>query len=54
MKEFVALREKTYSYSTDNHDEDKKTKTLKSVWQKENLNLKIMSIVQKQLNLRIK
>ena len=45
MKEFFALREKTYSYSTDNHDEDKKTKTLKSVWQKENLNLKIMSIV---------
>ena len=27
MKEFVAIRAKTYSYLTDNNDEDKKAKT---------------------------
>ena len=29
LKEFVALRAKTYSYLTDNNDEDKKTKGIK-------------------------
>ena len=31
MKEFAALRAKTYNYSTDNSDEDKKAKDIKSV-----------------------
>ena len=31
LKEFVALKAKTYSYLTDNNDEDKKTKGIKSV-----------------------
>ena len=29
LKEFLALRAKTYSYLTDNNDEDKKTKGIK-------------------------
>ena len=31
MTDFAALRAKTYSYLTDNNDEDKKQKTQKSV-----------------------
>ena len=31
MKEFVALREKTYSYLKDNKEEDKKAKSTKSL-----------------------
>ena len=31
MKEFVVLREKTYSYLKDNKEEDKKAKSTKSL-----------------------
>ena len=31
MKEFAAIRAKTYTYLTDNKDEDKKPKTQKSM-----------------------
>ena len=31
MKEFAAIRAKTYNYLTDNKDEDKKPKTQKSM-----------------------
>ena len=31
MKEFVVLREKTYSYLKDNKEEDKKAKSAKSL-----------------------
>ena len=41
MKEFAVLRAKTYSYLTDNNNEDKKHKVQKGKSEKENLNLKI-------------
>ena len=54
MTKFVGLRAKTYNYLIDDGSEDKKTKGTKTVSSKENLNLKIMKTVQKQLKLRIK
>ena len=42
MKDFAALKAKTYSYLTNNSDEDKKGKSTKNVLSKENLNLKIL------------
>ena len=46
MTKFVGLRAKIYSYLTDSGSEDKKAK--------QNLTLKIIKAVWKQLNLRIK
>ena len=51
MTEFVALKPKTCSYLTDDSDENKK-KAQKSVLLNENLNLKIINIVQKQRKLK--
>ena len=45
MKEFAALRAKTYSCLTENNDEDKKAKGTKKCVIKENLNLKIIKTV---------
>ena len=53
IKEFAALRAKTYSYLRDNNIEDKKAKGTKKCKSK-NMNLKIVGTVQKQVNLRIK
>ena len=44
MKEFTALRAKTYGYLTDNNDEDKKAKGAKCVPRKENVNLNVINI----------
>ena len=52
MKEIVELRAKTYSYLKGNNDKDKTTKDTKSVLQKENLNLKVIKTVYKQLKLK--
>ena len=52
MKEIVELRAKTYSYLKSNNDKDKTTKGTKSVLQKENLNLKVIKTVYKQLKLK--
>ena len=55
MKKFVAFKAKTYlSYLKDTNDEDKKEKGTKKFVKKENLNLKIIKVVQKQLKLKIK
>ena len=53
IKEFAALRAKTYSYLIDNNIEDKKAKGTKK-YKSKNMNLKIVGTVQKQVNLRIK
>ena len=54
MKEFAILRAKGCSYLTDNNEEAKKAKRPKHVSQKEQLNLKVMNIVSKQLNSKTK
>ena len=54
MTEFAALRPKTYSSLRDDSDENKKAKGRENCVTKRNLSLKIINIVQKQLNLRIK
>ena len=54
MTKFVVLRAKTYSYLIDGGSEVEKQKAQKSVSQKDNLNLKIIKTVQKQLDLRKK
>ena len=54
MTKFVVLRAKTYSYLIDGGSEVKKQKAQKNVSQKDNLNLKIIKTVQKQLDLRKK
>ena len=46
--EIAALRPKPYGYLTDNNEENKKQKSVP------NLNLKIINIDYKQLNLKIK
>ena len=46
MKEFAVLRAKTYSYLTDNNNEDKKQKAQKGKSEKENLNLKIKNFLE--------
>ena len=45
MTEFGALIPKTYSYFTDENDENKKAKDTRKVSYKENLNLRIINIV---------
>ena len=53
MTEFAALKPKTYSYLTDDSDEKKKKQeTQKRVSLNEDLHLKILNIVQKQLNMK--
>ena len=54
MTEFAALRPKTYSYLTNDGDEDKEAKGTKNFVIKSKLNLKIINFVQNQLNLKIK
>ena len=54
MTKFVGLRAKTYSYLQMSVVKIKKEKTQKTVSLIANLNLKIIKIVSKQLNLRIK
>ena len=50
MKEFAVLRAKTYSYLTDNNNEDKKQKAQKGKSEKENLNLKIKNFFRSNSN----
>ena len=47
MTEFACLRQKTYSYLTDDNDENKKAKDTKKCVKKDLLNLKIIKTVQK-------
>ena len=56
MAEIVALRPKTYSYLIDNNDENKKAKDTKKMChkKKEILYLKIINIVQKPLNAKVR
>ena len=54
MTKFVGLRAKTYSYLQMSVVKIKKEKTQKTVSLIANLNLKIIKIVSKQLNLKIK
>ena len=54
MKEIAVLRAKGCSYLTDNNEEAKKAERPKHVSQKEQLNLKVMNIVSKQLNSKTK
>ena len=54
VKKFVGIRDKTYSPLIDDGREDKKAKSTKMCVIKENLNLKIITTVRKQLNLRTK
>ena len=51
MSKFIRLSAKTYSYLIDDSGEDKTAKGKQSVSSKENLNIKIIKAVQKQLNL---
>ena len=44
IREFIGLREKTYSYSRGNNSENKKVKDRKKCIIKENLNLKTIKI----------
>ena len=53
MTKFVALKSKTYGYLTNDTDENKRAKRTKQCFIKRKLNLKILNIVQKQLNLKI-
>ena len=53
MTYFTALRVKQQSYLTDDNNENKKEKGTKRYVKKESLNLKVINIVLKQLNLRI-
>ena len=54
MTKCVGLGAKTYGYLIDDGSEYKKEKGTKRCVTKENLNLKIIETVQKQLNVRIK
>ena len=47
MAEFACLRQKTYSYLTDDNDENKKPKDTKRCVIKKPLKLEIIKIVQK-------
>ena len=51
MSKFIRLSAKTYSCLIDDSSEDKTAKGKQSVSSKENLNMKIIKAVQKQLNL---
>ena len=52
--QFALLRPKMYNYFTDYDNDDKKAKVAKSFVIKRKIKLKIINIVQKKLNLRIK
>ena len=54
MTKFVGIRAKTYSYLIDDGSEGKKQKAQKSMSEKQNLNMKTIKTVQKQLKLIIK
>ena len=54
MTKCVGLRAKIYSYLIDDGSENKSKGTKKCVIKKNNLSLKIIKTVWKQLNLRIK
>ena len=54
MTEFAALRPKTYSYLTNDGDEDKEAKGTKNFVIKRKLNLKIINFFQNHFNLEIK
>ena len=54
MTKFVRVRAETYSFLMDAVVKIKKQKTQKSMPSKENLDLKIIKIVWRQLNLRTK
>ena len=54
MKKFVAQREKTYRYLTDDKDESQKVKGTRKGSQKGNLNLNETEIVYNHLGLKIK
>ena len=45
MKDFVALRSKTYSYLTNNNDKDKKAKGTKKCLIRKTLNLNIIKTI---------
>ena len=45
MKDFVALRSKTYSYLTNNNNKDKKAKGTKKCLLRKTLNLKIIKTI---------
>ena len=45
MKDFFALRSKTYSYLTNNNDKDKKAKGTKKCLIRKTLNLKIIKTI---------
>ena len=52
MTEFAYLRSKIWNYLTDDNDEIKKAKGTRKSIIKRNLNLKIIKIVKKQINLK--
>ena len=51
MKKFIGLRAKTYGYLIDDDSYNKKARDTKKCVINKDLNMKIMKIVQKQLNL---
>ena len=53
MKDFAVLRAKAYKYLTYNHDDNKNTKGKKGVPSNENVDLKIIYTVQKQIIFKI-
>ena len=53
MTKLVGLRAKTYRHLIDDGNEDKKVKSTEMCVTKDDLNLRILNTVQKQLNLRI-
>ena len=54
MTEFAALRARTYSHLTTDSGENKKVKDTKRAPQNKPLNSKIIKIVLRQLNLKMK
>ena len=54
MTEFAALRARTYSHLTTDSGENKKVKVTKRAPQNKHLNSKIIKIVLRQLNLKMK
>ena len=53
MTKFVELRAKTHRHLIDDGNKDKKVKSTEKCVTKDDLNLRILNTVQKQLNLRI-
>ena len=54
MTEFAALRARTYSHLTIDNGENKRAKDTKRAPQNKNLNSKIIKIVWRQLDLKMK